>query len=79
MPLDAMDEHETGPGRNMPVAEGIRNVRKALEAVAQMTAARHLAIGRGQDLRLEGDGLVGGALIAEGALIHLGVWSAAYG
>ena len=41
-------------------------IQKALEAVAGMTAARHPAIGRGHDLRLEGDGLVGGALIAEG-------------
>lgn len=77
--LDAMDEQEAGLGRSMPVAAGIRAVREALAAVAQMTAARHPAIGRGQDLRLQGDGLVGGALIAEGALVHLGIWSAAYG
>ena len=76
--LDAMDEHEVGSHEGSPTAEGIHAVEAALQAVAHMTAAGHPAIGRGQDLRLKGDGLVGGALIAEGALVHLGVWSAAY-
>lgn len=76
--LDAMDGNEVDPCKRVPATKGIRAVQAALQAVAYMTAAGHPAVGRGQDLRLNGEGLVGGALIADGALVHLGVWSADY-
>ena len=76
--LDVIDEDE-GEGGNAPTASsGMQAVLVALESIAHLTPARHQAIGRGQDLRLRDNGLVGGALIADGAIIHLGVWAAAY-
>ena len=76
--LDAIDGDEASSRGGGSATEGMRAIKAALQAVAHMTAASHPAIGRGKDLRLKGNGLVGGALIAEGALVHLGVWSAAY-
>jgi hypothetical protein len=76
--LDAIDETEPALQAGNGSARGVDAVRVALRAVPEMSEKRHRAVGRGHDLRLEGDGLVGGALIAEGALIHLGLWSTAY-
>lgn len=76
--LDAMEENESELRTRAPLTKGMRAIQAALQAVAHMTANEHPAVGRGQDVRLKGDGLVGGALIAGGALVHLGIWSAAY-
>ena len=76
--LDAIDGDEASSPGGGSVTAGMRAIEGALQAVAHMTTASHPAIGLGKDLRLKGDGLVGGALIAEGALVHLGIWSAAY-
>jgi len=76
--LDAMDEEEPGSTDRTRTTAGMSAVQAALAKVAGMTADRHPAVGRGDDLRLKGDGLVGGALVAEGTLVHLGLWSAAY-
>jgi hypothetical protein len=43
-----------------------------------MTAERHAPVGLGEDVRLAGEGLVGGALIAGGTTVHLGIWAKAY-
>ena len=75
--LDAMDEEANAPTDGSPTAAA-RSVQRAIGAVGRMNAEAHPAIGRGRDLRLKGDGLVGGALIDGGSMIHLGVWSAAY-
>lgn len=80
--LDAMDDGETGPaaepGTTSGTTPGVDAVKAALQAVTEMTAARHRAVGRGDGLRLEGAGLVGGALVADGAVVHLGVWAEEY-
>ena len=76
--LDAIDGDESGPRDEAFATEGMLAIQAALHAVAHMTQASHPAIGSGKDLRLKGDGLMGGALIAEGALVHLGIWSASY-
>ncbi len=76
--LDAIDGDEAGSRGGGSATEGMHAIESALQAVAHMTTASHPAIGSGKDLRLKGDGLVGGALIAEGALVHLGIWSVSY-
>lgn len=85
--LDALDEETAGepsrgPTTGLAGTAGMTAiqaaVRSALERAAGLSATRHQAIGRGQDLRLSGEGLVGAALIADGALVHLGLWASAY-
>jgi len=76
--LDAMDEGEAGSPTGQRAAPGVDAVKAVLQAVAEMTAVRHRAVGRGDDLRLEGAGLVGGALVANGTVVHLGVWAEEY-
>ena len=87
--LDALDEEiaegEMADGEMAGLASGTAGmaairaaVRAALERAAGLSATRHRAIGRGEDLRLSGEGLVGAALIADGAVVHLGLWDAAY-
>jgi hypothetical protein len=75
--LDAMDEEATASTGSSPTA-AVQSVQRAIGAVGRMNMETHPAIGRGQDLRLKGSGLVGGALIDGDSMIHLGVWSAAY-
>jgi hypothetical protein len=82
--LDALDEESAGE-ELADLTSGTAGmgairvaVRAALERAAGLSATRHRAIGRGEDLRLKGEGLVGAALIADGALVHLGLWAVAY-
>jgi hypothetical protein len=82
--LDALDEERAGED-STHLASGTAGlaairaaVREALEQAAGLSATRHRAIGRGEDLRIKGEGLVGAALVADGALVHLGLWAAAY-
>lgn len=76
--LDAMDGNHPSGDKGIPILAGIGSVQNALAGITRMASARHPAVGRGEDLRLKGEGLVGGALIADGALIHLGLWASAY-
>jgi hypothetical protein len=76
--LDALDDDQAGVTRPAASISGARAVHAALDGITRMTAARHPAIGRGEDLRLKGESLIGSALIAAGSMIHLGVWAAAY-
>jgi len=45
-----------------------------LRGVRDATITEHPAIGRGTDLRLTGDGLVGAALEVDGAIVHLAMF-----
>jgi hypothetical protein len=66
--LDAIER----PGRPSPlpeVAEARALLARAREAHAEVTRA----VGEGEDVRLEANGLVGGALVANGGVVHLPV------
>lgn len=86
--LDVLDEEMTGEVVGEAAAgpavgtAGMEQIHAAihttLAASAGLTATQHQAIGRGQDVRLKGEGLVGAALVADGALVHLGLWAEAY-
>lgn len=76
--LDAVDDEEVGFGNAFVAADAVKFVQQVLEAIERMTADSHPAIGRGRDLRLKGGGLVGGALVEDGAVVHLGIWAATY-
>lgn len=54
------------------------DVQRAVASIGRMTAERHTSVGVGEDVRLAGEGLVGGALIAGGTTVPLGVWAEAY-
>jgi hypothetical protein len=45
-----------------------------LRGVRDATITEHPAIGRGTDLRITGDGLVGAALEVDGAIVHLAMF-----
>ncbi|WIM10073.1 DUF6569 family protein [Enhydrobacter sp.] len=75
--LDAMDD-ETNASTDGSTRSAAQSVERVIAAIGRMSAEAHPAIGRGQDLRLRGAGLVGAALTGDGAMIHLGIWSAAY-
>jgi hypothetical protein len=76
--LDAMDDEANVPTNESTTAEPIQSVKHAIGAITRMNAESHPAIGRGQDLRLKSEGLIGAALVAEGNLVHLCAWSAGY-
>ncbi|HKG90473.1 MAG TPA: DUF6569 family protein [Gemmatimonadaceae bacterium] len=57
---------------------GAAPAARATELLERVTAAQattHPAVGLGQDLRLEGEGVHGGALLHEGRVVHLGAFS----
>ncbi|HSD60205.1 MAG TPA: DUF6569 family protein [Burkholderiales bacterium] len=64
--LDAMVEP---PAPGVPV--GLEQVRAFLRRMEQTAVRRVNALGEGEDLRLSGEGLEGGALYAEGRIVHL--------
>lgn len=82
--LDALDEEgaEERGGKAPAKAAGLKAieaaVREALAGAAALEASRHQAIGCGDALRLKGEDLLGAALIADGALVHLGLWAGGY-
>lgn len=82
--LDALDEEGAQEaGGKVPTKDaGLKAietaVREALAGAAALEASRHQAIGRGHALRLKGEALLGAALIADGALVHLGLWADGY-
>jgi hypothetical protein len=74
--LDALDGEETVA--NDPDAGDLQAIQAALSSVAASEAMRRLAVGRGEDVRLDGGGLLGGALLADGSVVHLGIWASNY-
>ncbi len=65
--LDALETAE-GSEERAPSEE---EVKRFLERVAQAEASRFAALGEGEDVRLRAEGLAGGALVAEGRVVHL--------
>ncbi|MBI5446443.1 MAG: hypothetical protein HY900_35165 [Deltaproteobacteria bacterium] len=45
-----------------------------LQAVRKAKPESFPALGLGEDVRLEGPGMAGGALVAEGRVVHLGAF-----
>ena len=65
----AMDAVETRKDATVAAAEA--DVRRFLESLKTATAERFAALGEGEDIRLSGDRVEGGALMAEGRVVHL--------
>jgi hypothetical protein len=65
----AMDAVETK--KDKPVVAAEQDVRRFLESLKLATAERFAALGEGEDIRLSGDRIEGGALMAEGRVVHL--------
>jgi hypothetical protein len=70
--LDAIEAGARRPG-DPPVPAGAA-ADGFLRAVASARADRFPALGLGEDLRLEGPGLAGGALAVDGRVVHLGAF-----
>jgi hypothetical protein len=66
----ALDAVETAERSEERVPCGA-DVERFLESVAGAEASRHAALGEGEDVRLSADGLAGGALVADGRVVHL--------
>lgn len=73
--LDALDDDEA---EVWSPSAGTQAIEAALRTIGRLGAARHQAVGIGEELRFSGDGLVGSALLVGGDVVHLGVWSNAY-
>jgi hypothetical protein len=67
--LDAIDPDDRGSAT--ADAEGPQLM---LEDAARATVERFPAVGEGDDLRLHGDGISGGALVKDGEVVHLYVF-----
>ena len=65
----AMDAVETRKDATVAAAE--QDVRRFLESLKTATAERFAALGEGEDIRLSGAEIEGGALMADGRLVHL--------
>jgi hypothetical protein len=65
----ALDAIETANGKTLAPAE--EEVRRFLERIKSTAAERFAAVGEGEDVRLSGEGIAGGALAAGGRLVHL--------
>ena len=65
----AMDAVETR--KETLVAAGEEDVRRFLESLKAATGERFAALGEGEDIRVSGDGIEGGALMADGHVVHL--------
>ena len=80
--LDALDEasdsEEPGERLEPSAVDATAIVSAIVGQIPQLAATRHLALGLGEDLRLRGDGLVGGALVVGAATAHLAVWAGNY-
>lgn len=63
--LDALDHARD------PVSDGKPQPERFLTAVKKARAERFKAIGLGEDLRISGDKVVGGALMVDGKVVHL--------
>jgi hypothetical protein len=76
--LDAVDDAEADLFRGAAGSDPIADVKDALARLARTASDRHRAVGQGEEVRVNGERLVGGALIDRGTTVHLGVWAAAY-
>lgn len=81
--LDALEDTEAGDRRertrpDTTPAEVETAVRTVLDQAGALSPSRTRAVGDGEDIRLNGNGLVGAALIAGGSVAHLSLWSADY-
>jgi hypothetical protein len=65
----AMDAIETANGKTLAPPEA--EVRRFLDRVKSAAAERFAALGEGEDIRLSGEGIAGGALAAGGRVVHL--------
>ena len=65
----AMDALETGQRKRKAPAEAA--VRQFLDALQSAAGERFAALGEGEDIRLKGAGIAGGALAADGRVVHL--------
>jgi hypothetical protein len=65
----AMDAVETRKDATVAAAE--RDVRAFLESLKVATTECFAALGEGEDIRLSGNAIEGGALMAEGRVVHL--------
>ena len=65
----AMDALETGQRKRKAPAEAA--VRQFLAALQSAAGERFAALGEGEDIRLKGAGIAGGALAADGRVVHL--------
>jgi hypothetical protein len=65
----ALDALETANGKELAPPES--EVRAFLDRIRRATAERFPALGEGEDVRLSGEGIAGGALAAEGRVVHL--------
>jgi len=65
----ALDAIETANGKTLAPPEA--EVRRFLERVQGATAERFAALGEGEDFRLSGEGVSGGALATGGRVVHL--------
>lgn len=65
----ALDALETANGKN--VAPPTPRARAFLDRIRRARAEHFPALGEGEDVRLSGRGIAGGALLAEGRLVHL--------
>jgi hypothetical protein len=65
----AMDAIETASAT--PLAPSLEDVRAFLEKMQQSATERFEALGEGEDIRLTGKGIAGGALAARGRVVHL--------
>lgn len=70
--LDAMET--AGSVSPTPSAD---ETRRFLESIAVAACERFQALGEGEDIRLSGDGIAGGALAVNGRLVHLAAFALA--
>ena len=74
--LDALDKALSGTGKKKSHAEPVTTkVEAFLKKVTKANAKEYPAVGEGQDLRLTGSALTGGALVAEARIIHLSAFA----
>ena len=65
----ALDAIETAAGK--PLAPSEADVRRFLDSIQAAAAERFTALGEGEDIRLTGKGIAGGALASQGRVVHL--------
>ncbi len=65
----ALDAVETESGKTLAPSEA--EVQRFLDSIRGAAADRFPALGEGEDIRLTGEGVTGGALAANGRVVHL--------
>jgi hypothetical protein len=77
--LDAIERNADSDAGESTVAPSARDARAFLDLVWATHAERFKALGEGEDIRLSGQGIAGGALAAGGRLVHLAAFAVAQG